>query len=64
MDSDGKKMRKPNAEESDLNVRKAVSFASRGRGGVALGRSLSRGGRGRGGGRGGRGGGRGGKGRR
>ena len=60
MESDSKKTRKPNAEESDLNVRKAVSFASRGRGGVALGRSLSRGGRRRGG----AGGGRGGKGRR
>jgi len=59
MESESKKMRKPNTEESDLNIRKAVSFASGGRGGVALGRSLSRGGRGRG-----RGGGRGGKGRR
>ncbi|KAF8969338.1 RRS1-domain-containing protein [Flammula alnicola] len=58
MESDKKKMsREPRTEESDLNVRKAVSFASKGRGGVALGRELSRGkGRGGKGGRGGRGG--------
>jgi len=56
MESDSKKMRRPQMEEGDLNVRKAINFASRGRGGIALGRSLSRGGRGRGG--------RGGKGRR
>ncbi|KAJ8086956.1 Rhodanese-related sulfurtransferase [Marasmius tenuissimus] len=39
MDSDAKKMRKnPTSEESVLNVRKAVRFASKGEGGVALGR--------------------------
>lgn len=56
MESDSKKMRRePRAEESTLNVRKAISHASKGRGGIALGRELSGGGRGRGG-RGGRGG--------
>ncbi|KAK1223339.1 Rhodanese- sulfurtransferase [Marasmius sp. AFHP31] len=39
MDSDAKKMRKdPTSEENVLNVRKAVRFASKGEGGVALGR--------------------------
>lgn len=61
MDSDHKKMRKePRAEETELNVRKAVRFASRGKGGLALGREVasrtSRGGRGGRGGRSGRGG--------
>ena len=59
MDSDHKKMGKePRAEETELNIQKAVRFASRRKGGVALGREIaSRGGRGsRGmGGRGGRG---------
>ncbi|KAL0950220.1 hypothetical protein HGRIS_010209 [Hohenbuehelia grisea] len=59
MDSDSKKMRRePASEENVLNVRKAVRFASKGRGGLALGRDAaggkSRSGRG----------GRGGKGRR
>ena len=36
MDSDHKKMGKePRVEESELNIRKAVRFASRGKGGVA-----------------------------
>ncbi|KAF7363774.1 Ribosome biogenesis regulatory protein [Mycena sanguinolenta] len=54
MDSDAKKTRRePPTEENVLNVRKAVRFASKGRGGVALGRSAAgarggRGGRGRG----------------
>ncbi|TFK43810.1 ribosome biogenesis regulatory protein-domain-containing protein [Crucibulum laeve] len=53
MESDSKKTRRePQPEESVLNVRKAVRFASKGRGGIALGRE-SAGGRGRG--RGGRG---------
>lgn len=53
MDSDHKKMGKePRAEEKELNVRKAVRFASRGKGGLALGREI--GGKGRKGGRGGR----------
>ncbi|KAJ7723973.1 ribosome biogenesis regulatory protein-domain-containing protein, partial [Mycena maculata] len=62
MGSDAKKTRRePAPEESVLNVRKAVRFASRGRGGVALGRAAS-GGRGGGSrGKGGRGGGRGGR---
>ncbi|KAJ6531316.1 ribosome biogenesis regulatory protein-domain-containing protein [Mycena capillaripes] len=61
MGSDAKKTRRePAPEENVLNVRKAVRFASKGRGGVALGRSAL-GGRG---GRGGRGGGRGGRGKR
>ncbi|KAJ7256543.1 ribosome biogenesis regulatory protein-domain-containing protein [Mycena haematopus] len=56
MGSDAKKTRRePASEENVLNVRKAVRFASKGRGGVALGRAAA-GGRG---GRGGRGGGRG-----
>ncbi|KAF9567375.1 RRS1-domain-containing protein [Agrocybe pediades] len=56
MESDKKKMRKdPRGEEGSLNVRKAVKFASKGKGGVALGRELSSG-KGRGGGKGGRGG--------
>jgi len=62
MDSDKKKMGKvPRAEETELNIQKAVRFASRRKGGVALGREIasrtSRGGRSsRGiGGRGGRG---------
>jgi len=62
MESDGKKMRRePRAEDAELNVRKAVRFASKGRGGLALGREMS-GGRGKA--RGGRGGGRGGRGGR
>jgi len=41
MESDSKKMRvDPRAEESVLNVRKAVRFASKGKGGAALGREL------------------------
>jgi regulator of ribosome biosynthesis len=57
IDSDAKKTRRePQQEESVLNVRKAVRFASKGRGGLALGREAaggrssrgSRGGRGRG----------------
>jgi len=62
MDSDHKKMGKePRAEETELNIQKAVRFASKRKGGLALGREFvsrtSRGGRGsRGkGGRGGRG---------
>ena len=50
MDSDHKKMGKePRAEETELNIRKAVRFASRGKGGLALGRGIKggRGGRGR-----------------
>ncbi|KAF8918282.1 RRS1-domain-containing protein [Mucidula mucida] len=46
MDSDAKKMRRaPEREKGEpvLNVRKAVRFASKGRGGVALGRDSSRG---------------------
>ena len=58
MESDNKKMRKaPLPEDADLNVRKAVRFASKGRGGVALGREVAGGGRssrGRGGGGGGK----------
>ncbi|KAF9048111.1 RRS1-domain-containing protein [Hymenopellis radicata] len=45
MDSDAKKMRRaPEREKGDavLNVRKAVRFASKGRGGVALGRDASK----------------------
>ncbi|KAG6910762.1 hypothetical protein DXG01_007649 [Tephrocybe rancida] len=57
LESDSKKTRRePQAEESVLNTRKAVRFASKGRGGLAMGRETS-GGRGRGG----RGRGRGGK---
>lgn len=59
MDSDAKKTRRePAPEEGVVNVRKAVKFASKGRGGAALGRDSARGrggargGRGRGGGRG------------
>lgn len=54
MDSDRKKMRKePRAEETELNVRKAVRFASKGKGGLALGREVvSRTSRGRRGGQG------------
>ncbi|KAG5639674.1 hypothetical protein H0H81_005857 [Sphagnurus paluster] len=54
LESDSKKTRRePQAEESVLNTRKAVRFASKGRGGLALGREAaggrsSRGGRGRG----------------
>jgi len=60
MNSDHKKMEKePRAEKTELNVRKAVRFASKGRGGLALGREVasrtSRGGRGGRGGKGGRG---------
>ncbi|KAJ6502166.1 ribosome biogenesis regulatory protein-domain-containing protein, partial [Mycena sanguinolenta] len=56
MDSDAKKTRRePPPEENVLNVRKAVRFASKGRGGVALGRSAAGVRGGRGGGRGGRG---------
>jgi regulator of ribosome biosynthesis len=49
MDRDQKKMgREPRAEKTELNVRKAVRFASTGKGGLALGREVeSRGGRGR-----------------
>ena len=57
MESDNKKMRKaPLPEDADLNVRKAVRFASKGRGGVALGREVAggRSSRGRGGGGGGK----------
>jgi len=56
MDSDAKKMRKepPVSGEETLNVRKAVRFASKGRGGAALGRASAARGKGRGG-RGGRG---------
>ncbi|KAF8239058.1 RRS1-domain-containing protein [Tricholoma matsutake] len=44
MDSDAKKMRsEPRKEESLLNVRKAVRFASKGRGGLALGREVASG---------------------
>ncbi|KAJ7632922.1 ribosome biogenesis regulatory protein-domain-containing protein [Roridomyces roridus] len=59
MGSDAKKTRRePAPEENVVNVRKAVRFASKGRGGIALGAASARGrGRGgRGGGRGGRGG--------
>ncbi|KAJ7591528.1 ribosome biogenesis regulatory protein-domain-containing protein [Mycena floridula] len=43
MESDSKKSRRePVAEESVLNVRKAVRFASKGRGGAALGREAAR----------------------
>lgn len=39
MESDSKKLkRNPKAEESVLNVRKAIRFESKGRGGVALAR--------------------------
>ncbi|KAH9482496.1 Ribosome biogenesis regulatory protein-like protein [Psilocybe cubensis] len=57
MESDKRKMRKePQADEGVLNVRKAVKIASKGRGGIALGREMS-GGKSRGrGGKGGRGG--------
>ncbi|KAG6841843.1 hypothetical protein C0991_006250 [Blastosporella zonata] len=56
LESDSKKTRRePQAEESVLNTRKAVRFASKGQGGLAMGRSAA------GGGRGGRGRGRGGK---
>ena len=54
MESDHKKMGKEfRAEETELNVRKAVRFAGRGNGGLALGREIGpnlkggRGGRGR-----------------
>ena len=56
MDSDHRKMGKePRAEETELNVRKAVRFASRGKDGLALRREVGgskgskrgRGGRGR-----------------
>ncbi|PPR02658.1 hypothetical protein CVT24_002141 [Panaeolus cyanescens] len=45
MESDSKKMRAAPADESSsvLNVRKAVKFASKGRGGIALARQSSRG---------------------
>lgn len=61
MDSDHKKMGKePRAEKTELNVRKAVRFASGGKGGLALGRELTsrtnRGGKGGRGGKSGRGG--------
>ncbi|KAJ7461463.1 ribosome biogenesis regulatory protein-domain-containing protein, partial [Mycena latifolia] len=59
MGSDAKKTRRePARDEEVLNVRKAVRFASKGRGGIALGRVAASSGRGRGGAR-GRGGGRG-----
>jgi regulator of ribosome biosynthesis len=55
MDSDAKKMSsEPRKEENVLNVRKAVRFASKGRGGLALGREVA-GGRSKRGGRGGKG---------
>jgi regulator of ribosome biosynthesis len=42
MDSDVRKMRsEPRKEESILNVRKAVRFASKGQGGLALGRQVA-----------------------
>ena len=48
MESDAKKTRRePVPEESVLNVRKAVRFASKGRGGVALGRDAAGGGKGK-----------------
>lgn len=41
MESETKKMKNdPKAEESVLNVRKAVRFESKGRGGVALAREI------------------------
>ena len=44
MESDAKKMRRePQKEESVLNVRKAVKFASKGRGALALGREVTSG---------------------
>ena len=51
MDRDHKKVGKePRAEEAELNIRKAVRYASRGKSGLALGREFasrsSRGGRG------------------
>ncbi len=43
MDSDSKKMkRNPEAEESALNVRKAIRFESKGKGGVALARKTGK----------------------
>lgn len=55
MDSDARKMRsEPRKEDSVLNVRKAVRFASKGRGGLALGREVA-GGKSRRGGKSGRG---------
>lgn len=42
MNSDHEKMVKPGAEKTELNVRKAVRFASKGKGGLALGREASR----------------------
>jgi len=55
MESDKKKMRKdPRGEENGLNVRKAVKFASKGRGSVSLGREMTGKGRGGKGGRGGK----------
>jgi len=53
MDSDTKKMSEPRKEEGVLNVRKAVRFASKGRGGLALGREAA--GKSRRGGKGGKG---------
>lgn len=47
MDSDYKKTRRehePSVGEGVLNVRKAVRFASKGRGNIALGREVSKGG--------------------
>ena len=41
MNSDHEKMVKPGAEKTELNVRKAVRFASKGKGGLALGREAS-----------------------
>ena len=44
MESDAKKMRKaPQAEDSVINVRKAIRGASKGQGAAALGRSESKG---------------------
>ncbi|KAF9266325.1 RRS1-domain-containing protein [Marasmius fiardii PR-910] len=41
MDSDSKKMRKDPSKEKVLNVRKAVRYASKGEGGIALGRKAT-----------------------
>ena len=50
MDSDHKKMRKePRADETELNIRKAVRFANVGKGRQETASRSSRGGRGRGG---------------
>ena len=42
MDSDHRKMGKePRADETELNIRKAVRFASRGKAGLDLGREIA-----------------------